>query len=229
MTVMIPRNTTIPAKKSEVYSTAADSQTSVDIHVLQGERPMAGDNRTLGRFRLEGILPAPRGVPQIEVTFDIDANGIVNVSAKDMATGKEQKITITASSGLSESEMDQMVKDAERHKTADEKRRKDIETKNRAEQLVYATEKTLNENREKIPAADASAVDRAVSDLKSAIESNDMVRIERETENLTTASHKLAEVMYKQTGPQNSSAPPNVGQRDDDEDDVIDAEFQESA
>jgi len=230
MTVMIPRNTTIPAKKTEVYSTAADNQTSVDIHVLQGERPMAGDNRTLGRFRLEGILPAPRGVPQIEVTFDIDANGIVNVSAKDRATGKEQKITITASSGLSESEIDRMVKDAESHKTEDEKRRKEIDTKHRAESLVYSTEKTLNENREKIPAADASAIDRAIADLKSAIESNDIERIERETENLTKASHKLAESMYQQAGaPGEATVPPNAGQNGDSDDDVVDAEFQENA
>ncbi len=230
MTVMIPRNTTIPAKKTEVYSTAADNQTSVDIHVLQGERPMAGDNRTLGRFRLEGILPAPRGVPQIEVTFDIDANGIVNVSAKDRATGKEQKITITASSGLSESEIDRMVKDAESHKTEDEKRRKEIDTKHRAEALVYSTEKTLNENREKIPAADASAIDRAIADLKSAIESNDIERIERETENLTKASHKLAETMYQQAGtPGDATVPPNAGQNADSDDDVVDAEFQENA
>jgi len=233
MTVMIPRNTTIPAKKTETYSTAADNQTSVEVHVLQGERSMAKDNRTLGRFHLEGILPAPRGVPQIEVTFDIDANGIVNVSAKDRATGKEQKITITASSGLSESEIDRMVKDAEQHKEEDEKRRKEVDTKHRAEQLLYATEKTLNENREKIPAADASAIDHAINDLKAAIESNDSSRIERQVEILTKASHKLAEVMYQQTnaasqasGPARESDGKAAGGNDDD---VIDAEFQETA
>ncbi|MDJ0765838.1 MAG: molecular chaperone DnaK [Myxococcota bacterium] len=233
MTTMIPRNTTIPAKKTETYSTAADNQTSVEIHVLQGERPMAKDNRTLGKFHLEGILPAPRGVPQIEVTFDIDANGIVNVSAKDLATGKEQKITITASSGLSENEIDDMVKDAEQHKEEDEKRRKEIDTKHRAEQLLYATEKTLNENRDKIPAADASAIDHAIADLKSAIESNDTGRMEREVDNLTKASHKLAEAMYQQSrttteqpGAPQSGAPNSSAAGDDD---VIDAEFKESA
>ncbi|MBN2529573.1 MAG: molecular chaperone DnaK [Deltaproteobacteria bacterium] len=234
MTVMIPRNTTIPAKKTEVYSTAADNQTSVDIHVLQGERSMAKDNRTLGRFHLEGILPAARGVPQIEVTFDIDANGIVNVSAKDMATGREQKITITASSGLSESDIDRMVKDAEAHRAEDEKHRKEIDTKHRAEQLLYATEKTLNEHRDKIPATDASAIDHAMEDLKSAIEANDVARMERETENLTRASHKLAEAMYQQTGTSTSAGPsgaytgPSSGGKGADSD-VIDADFSEAS
>jgi molecular chaperone DnaK len=233
MTVMIPRNTTIPAKKTEVFSTAADNQTSVEIHVLQGERHMARDNRTLGRFHLEGIMPAPRGVPQIEVTFDIDANGIVNVSAKDVATGKAQQITITASSGLSDTEIDRMVKEAEQHKDEDEKRRKDIETRNRAEQLVHTTEKTLNENRDKLPLSDVSAVDHAIAGLKAAIEANDIARIEQETENLTRASHKMAEAMYRQTGSAagsgagaSSAASPNP---EPDDDDVIDAEFMESA
>ena len=231
MTPMIPRNTTIPAKKTEVYSTAADHQTSVEIHVLQGERQMAKDNRTLGRFHLEGIMPAPRGVPQIEVTFDIDANGIVNVSAKDMATGKEQQITITASSGLNDADIDRMVKEAEQHKDEDERRRKEIEARNRAEQLAYATERTLNENRETLPLADVSTIEKAIADLKAAIESNDAERIERETETLTRASHKMAEAMYQQTGSRaapgaDSASPKNSGASDED---VIDAEFRETA
>jgi len=233
MTPMIPRNTTIPAKKTEVYSTAADSQTSVEIHVLQGERQLARDNRTLGRFNLEGIMPAPRGVPQIEVTFDIDANGIVNVSAKDKATGKEQQITITASSGLSDSEIDRMVKDAEQHKDEDERRRKEIEVRNQAEQLVYATEKTLNENRDKLPLSDVNAIDHAISDLKAAIEANDVERIEKETERLTQASHRLAEVMYQQARPKSeqgtASAAGDAKGFDDSDDDIIDAEFRETA
>jgi molecular chaperone DnaK len=233
MTVMIPRNTTIPAKKSETYSTAADNQTSVEIHVLQGERQMAGDNRTLGKFHLEGILPAPRGVPKIEVTFDIDANGIVNVSARDVATGKEQKITITASSGLSDSEIDRMVKDAEQHREDDEKRRREIEVKHRAEQLLYTTEKTLNENRDKISSSDAMTIDHAVADLKSAIDANDTARIERETESLTKASHRLAEAMYQQTGAPSSQS--TAGQSSHSQsaggsnDDVIDADFSEAS
>ncbi|MDJ0762054.1 MAG: molecular chaperone DnaK [Myxococcota bacterium] len=230
MTTMIPRNTTIPAKKTETYSTAADDQTSVEIHVLQGERSMAGDNRTLGRFHLQGIMPAPRGVPKIEVTFDIDANGIVNVSAKDTATGKEQKITITASTGLSDSEIDRMVKEAAQHKDEDEKRRQDIETKNRAEQLLYTTEKTLNENRDQISQDDALAIDHALTDLKSAIDSNDTNRMEREIENLTQLSHKMAQAVYQQAQPSaetsQSRAHPTASANDDD---VIDAEFKESA
>ena len=154
MTTLIPRNTTIPTRKSEIFSTAADSQTSVEVHVLQGERPLARDNRTLGRFHLVGIPPAPRGVPQIEVTFDIDANGIVNVSAKDLGTGKEQKITITASSGLSKDEVDRMMKDAESHADEDKKRREEIETRNRADQAVYAAERFLKDMGDKLSAAD---------------------------------------------------------------------------
>jgi molecular chaperone DnaK len=234
MTAMITRNTTIPTKKAEVYSTAADNQTSVEIHVLQGERSMARDNRTLGRFHLEGIMPAPRGVPKIEVTFDIDANGIVNVSAKDMATGKEQKITITASSGLAENDIDRMVKDAEQNAADDEKRRKDVELRNKAEQLAYATEKTLGENREKLPAAEAGKVDEAIKALRAAVEGGDSARIETEMEHLTKASHKLAELMYQavQSGapgaaPEAGPAPGAAGPSKK-EGDVIDAEFEES-
>ncbi len=238
MTTMITRNTTIPAKKSEVYSTAADSQTSVEIHVLQGERSMAKDNRTLGRFHLEGIMPAPRGVPKVEVTFDIDANGIVNVSAKDMATGKEQKITITASSGLKDGEIDNMVQDAEKYKAEDEQRKKDIETRNKAEQLAYATEKTLEEHRDKLPQEEVAKVEGAIKSLREVIDSNDASRIESEMENLTKASHKLAELMYQAAGA--SVAPgadptdgaPDPGAPDQAEEegdsDVIDAEFEEN-
>src|SRR5687768_3904914 len=174
MTTLIPRNTTIPTRKSETFSTAADSQTSVEVHVLQGERPLARDNRTLGRFQLVGIPAAPRGVPQIEVTFDIDANGMVNVSAKDLGTGKEQKITITASSGLSKEEVDRMMKDADAHAEEDRKRREEIETRNRADQTVYAAEKMLQEMGGKLAAADKSAVESALESLKSAMSSNDV-------------------------------------------------------
>jgi len=245
MTVMIPRNTTIPTKKAEVYSTAADNQTSVEIHVLQGERSMATQNRTLGRFHLEGIMPAPRGVPKVEVTFDIDANGIVNVSAKDMATGKEQKITITASSGLSEDEINRMVDDAEKNKADDEKRKKEIEVRNQAEQLVYTTEKTLNENRDKLPAEEISRVEAEITSLKSAIEENDPQKIEAGMQSLTQASHKLAELMYQQVqnqggdpaaaaaaaaqAAQAAGAPSDAGSDSDKDDgDVIDAEFEET-
>src|SRR5213596_89239 len=173
MTVLLPRNTTIPTKKTEVFSTAADSQTSVEVHVLQGERPMAGDNRTLGRFQLVGLPAAPRGVPQVEVVFDIDANGIVNVSAKDLGTGKEQKITITASSGLSKDEVDRMMKDAESHAEEDRKRREEIETRNRADQAVYAAEKMLQDMGAKLASSDKAAVETAIESLKSAMSNND--------------------------------------------------------
>jgi molecular chaperone DnaK len=200
MTTLIGRNTTIPTRKSETFSTAADSQTSVEVHVLQGERPLARDNRTLGRFQLVGIPPAPRGVPQIEVTFDIDANGIVNVSAKDLGTGKEQKITITASSGLSKDEVERMMKDAESHSDEDKKRRQEIETRNRADQAVYAAEKMLREMGDKLNASDKSAVENAVEGLKSAINANDTAGMERAMDLLTQMQHKAAEALYKNTG-----------------------------
>jgi molecular chaperone DnaK len=173
LTTLIPRNTTIPTKKSEVFSTAADGQTSVEVHVLQGERPMARDNRTLGKFHLDGIPPAPRGVPQVEVSFDIDANGIVNVHAKDKGTGKEQKITITASSGLSKEEVDKMMKDAEAHAAEDKTRREEVETRNRADQAVWAAEKFVKESGEKLQPADRLAIESAVNDLKKALENNE--------------------------------------------------------
>jgi molecular chaperone DnaK len=200
MTTLIPRNTTIPTRKSETFSTAADSQTSVEVHVLQGERPLARDNRTLGRFQLVGIPPAPRGVPQIEVTFDIDANGMVNVSAKDLGTGKEQKITITASSGLSKDEVDRMMKDAESHAEDDRKRKEEIETRNRADQTVYAAEKALQEMGDKLAAGDKAAVESAIEGLKSAISSNDVAGMTRAMETLTQAQHKAAEAIYKNAG-----------------------------
>jgi molecular chaperone DnaK len=208
MTTLIPRNTTIPTRKSETFSTAADSQTSVEVHVLQGERPLARDNRTLGRFQLVGIPPAPRGVPQIEVTFDIDANGMVNVSAKDLGTGKEQKITITASSGLSKDEVDRMMKDAESHAEEDRKRKDEIEVRNRADQAVYGAEKFISETGDKLAAADKSAIDSAVDALKSAITSNDVAAMTSGMEQLTQAQHKAAEALYKQAG---SGAPGAAG------------------
>jgi molecular chaperone DnaK len=200
MTTLIPRNTTIPTRKSETFSTAADSQTSVEVHVLQGERPLARDNRTLGRFQLVGIPAAPRGVPQIEVTFDIDANGMVNVSAKDHGTGKEQKITITASSGLSKDEVERMMKDAESHAEDDKKRKEEIETRNRADQAVYAAEKTLADMGDKLPASDKASVESAIEALKNAINANDAAAMTKAMEQLTQAQHKMAEALYKQSG-----------------------------
>ena len=232
-TKLIERNTTIPTRKSETFTTAADNQTSVEIHVLQGEREMARDNRTLGKFHLVGIPPAPRGIPQIEVTFDIDANGIVNVSAKDLGTGKEQQITITSSSGLTDREIDQMVKDAESHSDEDKKRRDAVDARNQADSMVYQTEKLLNENREKIPASDISAIEAALKKTKEAIESNDADRIKAAMNELTQASHKMAEAMYKQQGAGGPQAGPTSepqggaqtgGKRNDD---VVDAEFED--
>ncbi len=198
-TKLIERNTTIPTRKSEVFSTASDNQTSVEVHVLQGERQMASDNRALGKFHLIGIPPAPRGMPQVEVTFDIDANGIVNVSAKDMGTGREQKITITASSGLSKDEIDRMTRDAESHAGEDAKKREEIESRNRLDGLTYQTEKTLNENREKVGAA-ATDIETAIADAKKALEEGGTERMDNAFNALQTASHKLAEALYNQSG-----------------------------
>jgi molecular chaperone DnaK len=198
MTTLIQRNTTIPTRKSETFSTASDGQTSVEVHVLQGERQMARDNRTLGKFHLDGIPPAPRGVPQVEVTFDIDANGIVNVSAKDKATNKEQKITITASSGLSKDEVEKMKKDAELHAEEDKKRREEIETRNRADQLIYSSEKTIKDAGDKLSAADKAPVEAAIQSAKTALEQNDAAAITKALDELTTAQHKMAEALYKQ-------------------------------
>jgi molecular chaperone DnaK len=198
MTTLIPRNTTIPTRKSEIFSTAADNQTSVEVHVLQGERPLARDNRTLGRFHLVGLPPAPRGIPQIEVTFDIDANGIVNVSAKDLGTGKEQKITITASSGLSKDEVDRMMKEAESHADEDRKRRDEIETRNRADQAVYAAERMVKDAGDKISATDRAAVESAIEGLKKANAGTDVAAINAAMDALTKAQHTAAESLYKQ-------------------------------
>ena len=233
-TRLIEKNTTIPTRKSETFSTAADNQNSVEIRVLQGERPMAEGNRTLGVFHLVGIPAAPRGVPQIEVTFDIDANGIVNVSAKDMGTGKEQKITITSSSGLSKDEIENMVNEAETHADEDKAKQQEVELKNRADTLIYSTEKTLKENREKVEDADAKNIEESVAALKKAVESGEVSEIEKGIEQLTAASHKLAEIMYQQAS---TEQPPqgaagggpgpdgtNGGATDED---VIDAEYED--
>ena len=203
-TTLIERNTTIPTKKSEIFSTAADSQTSVEVHVLQGERPMARDNRTLGKFQLVGLPPAPRGVPQIEVTFDIDANGIVNVSAKDQGTGKEQKITITASSGLSKEEVDRMMREAESHADEDKTRKEAIETRNQADQAVYAAERMMQEAGDKLSSSDREPIESAVADVKKALESDDDAGLTQAMEQLTSVQHKAAEAMYKQA----SETPP---------------------
>jgi molecular chaperone DnaK len=198
MTVLIPRNTTIPAKKSEMFSTATDNQPSVEVHVLQGERPLAKDNRTLGRFQLTGIPPAPRGVPQIEVTFDIDANGIVNVSAKDLATGKEQKITITATSGLSKEEVERMVKDAEAHAAEDAQRKALIEARNQADSLAYSVEKTVNENRDRLPSIEVGKVESAIAAVREAVKGDNLQAIRSARGELEKMSHTLAEQLYKQ-------------------------------
>jgi molecular chaperone DnaK len=236
-TPMIQKNTTIPTRKSEIFSTASDNQTSVEVHVLQGERPMAGDNKTLGKFHLVGIPPAPRGVPQVEVTFDIDANGIVNVSAKDVGTGREQKITITASSGLSKEEIDRMMKDAESHAGEDEKKKLTIEARNRLDGLVYSVEKTLAENKDKVDAAAAGDIESAIAESKTALAGEDVDAMNNAFERLQTASHKLAEAIYSQTPPpeadggagdQASSAAAGAdadGGASASDDNVIDAEY----
>ncbi len=236
MTTLISRNTTIPTRKSEVFTTAADNQTSVEVHVLQGERPMARDNRTLGKFHLVGIPPAPRGVPQVEVTFDIDANGILNVSAKDTATGKQQAITITASSGLTRDDIDKMVSEAESHADEDKKRRQEIEIRNQADSLVYTTERTLGEHGDKIPEGDKSAIDDAMKEVREALQGDDIERIRRASDTLTRASHKIAEVLYREaqakqqpgTGPGAGAGPgPSDGKTRTAEGEVVDAEFED--
>ena len=201
-TPMIPRNTTIPTRKTETFSTAADSQTAVDVHVLQGERPMANQNRTLGKFQLTGIPPAPRGVPQIEVTFDIDANGILNATAKDLATGKDQTIKITSSSGLSKEEVEGMTKEAEAHSAEDKSRREQIESKNQLDSLFYSVDKMLRENGGEISGSERGDVENAIADAKKALESNDKASMDNARERLTQASHKLAEQMYRSTSTQ---------------------------
>jgi molecular chaperone DnaK len=224
MTTLITRNTTIPTRKSEVFSTAADNQTNVEVHVLQGERQLARDNRTLGRFQLVGLPPAPRGVPQIEVAFDIDANGIVSVSAKDIATGKEQKITIAGSSGLNKDDVARMVKDAEAHATEDKTRRELIDARNQADSLAYSVEKTVNENRDRLPAADVSTIESALSMLRDAAKADDIEAIRRTTDGLQKASHAMAEQLYKQSETNAANAAASE-KKDDDvkEGEVVDA------
>jgi molecular chaperone DnaK len=236
-TPMIPRNTTIPTKKTETFSTAADSQTEVEVHVLQGERPMAGQNRTLGKFKLGGIMPAPRGVPQIEVTFDIDANGILNVTAKDNATGKDTRITITSSSGLSKEEVEKMAKEADAHASEDKEQRESIEARNSLDGLVYNIEKMLKDSGEKVQAADKTEVEAALADAKKTLEGSPSTSEMRSAhEKLTLASHKLAEALYKASSTQTASAPESGGSSDGStggptageakkEGEVIDAEY----
>ncbi|MGA3127267.1 MAG: molecular chaperone DnaK [Candidatus Korobacteraceae bacterium] len=228
-TTMIPRNTTIPTRKSENFSTAADNQTSVEIHVLQGERPMAAQNRTLGKFHLSGIPMAPRGIPQIEVTFDIDANGILNVTAKDTATGKDQKIAITSSSGLSKEEVERMAKEAEAHSAEDKQKREEVETRNQLDGMVYQVEKMMKENGDKISGGERGEVENALGDAKKALESGDHKSMQTARDRLQTASHKLAEAMYKaaapnpEAGAQQTEAQPKTESKKDEG--VIDAEY----
>jgi molecular chaperone DnaK len=224
MTTLIPRNTTIPTRKSEIFSTATDNQTSVEVHVLQGERQMARDNRTLGRFHLVGLPPAPRGMPQIEVVFDIGANGIVNATAKDVATGKEQKITISGSSGLNKDEVERMVRDAEAHAAEDRTRRELIDARNQADALAYSVEKTVNENRDRVPAADVEQIERAVSALRDAAKADDLGAIQRASDALQKASHAMAEQLYKQSQANAAHAAASQAKGDDvKEGEVIDA------
>jgi len=226
-TKLIERNTTVPTRKSEVFSTAADGQTSVEIHALQGEREMARFNRSLGRFHLMGLPQAPRGVPQIEVTFDIDANGILHISAKDVGTGKEQSIRIEASSGLAKEEVERMTREATDHAVDDKRLREEAETRNQADHLVYTTDKTLKEHRDKLPADEVARVEEALKDLRAALEQGDSDRIKAGMERVTQASHQMAELIYRQTaGPQKESSTPDSGHGEGAKDgDVIDAEY----
>jgi molecular chaperone DnaK len=236
-TKLIDKNTTIPTRRSQVFSTAADNQPAVSIHVLQGEREMVSGNKTLGRFELVGIPPAPRGVPQVEVTFDIDANGIVHVSAKDLGTGKEQSIRITASSGLSEAEIERMKKDAELHAEEDKKRKELVEARNNADSMIHMTTKSLKELGDKVDAETRGNVEREIEALKKAMETEDVQAIKSATESLTQASHKLAELMYAQAkgqgggsgdaGAAGDGAGGAAGGKRKDDDDVVDADFEE--
>jgi molecular chaperone DnaK len=235
MTRLIEKNTTIPAKKSEVFSTAEDNQPSVTVHVLQGEREMAADNKTLGRFELVGIQPAPRGIPQIEVTFDIDANGIVNVSAKDTATGKAQSIQITASSGLTQDEINRLIKDAQVHASEDRKKKELVEARNGADAQIYAVEKAMSEMGANLDAASRSQAEAAVAELKSAMQGEDAARMRQLTEQLTQMAHTMAQAAYSQNHPgggagyQTGNSPGTAGGRAANDDDVVDADFEEVA
>jgi molecular chaperone DnaK len=238
MTVMIPRNTTIPTQKKEVYSTASDSQTTVEIHVLQGERAEARYNRTLGKFSLQGIPPAPRGVPKVEVTFDIDANGILSVTAKDTATGKDQKITITANSGLSDDDIDKMVSDAAAHEEEDKQRREQVERRNKLDNLCYTLEKQITENKDKLQAGDVSSLEGLIKEGRDAVEKQDDEKVQDVLERLEKQAHELASKLYQSAG--EGAAPPGAsgpngspGASDasssDKKADVIDAEFEETS
>jgi molecular chaperone DnaK len=226
LTKLIEKNTTIPCKKSQVFSTASDNQPAVSVHVLQGEREFARDNKTLGNFELSGIVPAPRGVPQVEVTFDIDANGIVHVAAKDLGTGKEQSIRITSSSGLSKEEVEKMVRDAEAHADEDRKKREVIEARNHADGLVYSTEKALKDHGDKVDEATRAVIETAIAEVKTAMEGEDAEAIKSKSEALAQSAHKLAEAMYAQEQAQDASAEsaPEGGGADEK---VVEAEYEE--
>jgi molecular chaperone DnaK len=233
MTTLIGRNTTIPSRKSEIFSTAADNQTSVEVHVLQGERPLARDNRTLGRFHLSGLPPAPRGVPQIEVAFDIDANGIVSVTAKDTATGKEQKITISGASGLSKDEVDRLVKEAASHASEDSKRRELIDVRNQADSLAYQTEKTIGENREKLPVGELSRVEALIAEVRRVAQADDAAAIKKAVDELQHASHAIAQALYAgANAPKGSGGAPGGGPSASGsgvkDGEVVDAEYAET-
>ena len=227
MTVQIPRNTTIPTKKTEIFSTAADSQTAVDIHILQGERQMARDNKTLGNFRLDGIPPAPRGVPQVEVTFDIDANGILNVKAKDKASGKEQSVKITASTNLAKDEVERLVQEAKSHENDDKKQRDLVEARNSADNLIYVTEKTLRELGDKVPVTDRGQIEQTVEELRSVKDSDDINRIRQLTEKLQQASHALTQQMYQNTNGEGEGPTGGEGGKTGSEDDVVEGEYRQ--
>jgi molecular chaperone DnaK len=241
MTVMIGRNTTIPTQKKEIFSTATDNQPSVEVHVLQGERTEARYNRTLGKFHLEGIMPAPRGVPKVEVTFDIDANGILSVHAKDTATGKDQKITITSNSGLTENDIQKMVKEASEHEAEDKERREQVERRNRLDNLCYSLEKTMSENKDKLQAADVSTLEGLIKEGRAAVEKQEDAQVKDVLERLEKEAHRLASVMYQNAGPSGGGgappggggAPPGAGGapegQSEKKKDVIDAEFEETS
>jgi molecular chaperone DnaK len=227
MTTLIERNTTIPVKKTETFSTAEDNQTAVDIHVLQGERPMAGDNMTLGRFRLEGIPPAPRGLPQVEVTFDIDANGILNVTARDRATGREQKVTITASTNLGKSDVERMVQEAKRNEAEDRKRKESVDARNAGDGMAYQAEKALRDLGDKVPAGDRSQIEAKIGALREALKGDDVARIKQLTEEVQQASYALSQQLYARQGGSSGSAPSSNGGTSD-QGEVVEGEFHDA-